>query len=130
LPLRPPENHDLEFEQRFGKHDLPAADHEAASSPFHSRHLISGTPNWDLMSKVGVAVVSGKPQISTEEIASLIGDQVEKFGTWPEGLTVKIYPIGQTWNASIKASNPRDALFRDDVAAIVGDLRRKYDLRD
>jgi hypothetical protein len=75
-------------------------------------------------------VVSGKPELSTEEIASLIGDKVEKFGPWPAGLTVKIYPVGQAWNANIKARNPRDALFRDNVGAIVGELRRKYDLRD
>jgi hypothetical protein len=65
-----------------------------------------------------------------EEVTSLIGGEVEKFGPWPVGLTVRIYPIGQTWNASIKANIPRDALFRDHVAAVVGDLRRKYDLRD
>jgi hypothetical protein len=65
-----------------------------------------------------------------EEVASLIGNEVEKFGPWPAGVTIRIYPIGETWNASIKANSPRDALFRDNVAAVVGDLRRKYDLRD
>jgi hypothetical protein len=74
--------------------------------------------------------VSVKPQKSTAEIVGLIGDQVEKHGPWPAGLTMKIYPIGETWNASIKASNPCDALFRDNVTAVVGALRRKYDLRD
>ena len=72
--------------------------------------------------------MSSKPRISTAEIESLVANEVQKFGPWPTGLTMRIYPIGQTWSASIKASSPRDALFRDNVAAVVGDLRRKYDL--
>ena len=68
--------------------------------------------------------------MSKAEIEALIGDEAEKFGPWPAGLTVKIYPIGETWSASVKANSPRDALFRDNVAGIVGTLRRKYDLRD
>jgi hypothetical protein len=70
------------------------------------------------------------PQATTEELEHLIGDEVEKIGPWPASLTVRIYPIGETWNASVKAANPRDLAYRDKVAVIVGKLRRQYDLRD
>ena len=70
------------------------------------------------------------PQVTTEELERLIDDEVEKIGPWPADLTMKIYPIGATWNASIKAAKPSDAAYRDKVAVIVGKLRRQYDLRD
>jgi hypothetical protein len=75
-------------------------------------------------------VVSGKLRASKAELEGLIGDEAGKLGPWPAGLTVRIYPIGQTWSASVKANSPRDALFRDHVAGIIGTLRRKYDLTD
>ena len=67
--------------------------------------------------------------MTTEELERMIGDEVEKIGPWPANMTMKIYPIGETWNASVKAASPRDAAYRDKVAVIIGTLRRQYDLR-
>lgn len=97
---------------------------------FQARQPVAGTPNSTLAEQGWGVVVSGKPRISTRDIASLIEAEVEKFGPWPAGLTVKINLVGKTWNASIRANSPPDALYRDNLAAVAVNLKKKYNPQD